>query len=116
MKYKLLYFASLADRERADAMYAARGAKLEPGAGLREDRFAFRLRERAVGLVVEPLHFARFVVIAYPAFERHAAARSHVRKRALFRVGVDRRIAERKTIHPPETGGRNTTSSPSASA
>ncbi|MFO1428257.1 MAG: hypothetical protein U1F11_15065 [Steroidobacteraceae bacterium] len=59
----------LADRERADAVHAARVLHAEARDGLLDDALALAHRELFEGLVLEPRDGVALVVVAHPAFE-----------------------------------------------
>src|SRR6185369_1680661 len=103
----------LTDLQRAGAVHAMRIDDREFLARFGDDALALALRQCAVGLVTQPLHFAACVVIAHPTFERHAGTGACVRELARERGGVDWKFAQFEHHYPPDTGGRKTTSSPS---
>src|SRR5262245_1639534 len=77
------------DRELADAMLAVHGRDGETRHGLGNDALTFLLGDRLMRFVLERLHGFAFVVIADPAFERHAGARRAAFELTLARGRID---------------------------
>ncbi len=102
----------VAKRQRAHAVHAggARDAKLR--ARFFDDARAFLFRELGERFVFQARDRVAFVVVAHPAFEGRETAAALVAHFALQGDGVERTRAEAKWIHPPATGGMNTTASP----
>src|SRR5579885_784481 len=99
------------------AVHACRVQDFKSYTRLLDDLRALGFREFRIGLIGEPANRAAFVAIAHAAFERDDRANAGVSQLARQRVGIDRRFAKREDFHqPPETGGKNAISSPSASA
>ena len=76
------------------------------------DALTFLVGELFERFVLEARHVVTFIVIAHPALERGVAARSGVFERCAIRVRRQLRLAEGERVHPPATGGMNTTVSP----
>ena len=79
------------------------------------DARAFLLGELGEGFVFEARDGQTLVVIAHPAFEGRETAAGHVAHFALQRRRIERGAAEPERVHPPATGGMNTTASPAFS-
>ena len=62
------------------------------------------------------MHRTAFVVIAYPAFEDDARTCAGVVEALFLDSWVDAVFGQAEAVHPPDTGGRKTTSSPSVMA
>src|SRR5687768_5825575 len=106
----------IADRERSGAMHAGGARDAEAADGFVHDACAFFFRELRERLVFEPRDGVAFVVIADPAFESREPSAGVVTQLELQRRDVQRRFAEAEfAVHPPATGGMNTTESPAAS-
>ncbi len=76
------------------------------------DARAFLFGELGERFVFQARDGVAFVVVAHPAFEGRETAAGLVAHLALQGGGVERLVAEAKRIHPPATGGMNTTASP----
>src|ERR1700689_2882592 len=82
-----------------------------------EDALTFTQCERREGFVFQSQHAAACVVIAYPALERNVAAARRILHLTAQLFRQQYALTEKKLgFHPPATGGRNTTVSPSFSA
>src|SRR6185503_4871300 len=111
----------VANSERAETMHAGRARDAETFAGLGDDACTFLLCKFDERLVLQPRNCQALVVIAHPAFEGCEAAAGVIAHGALQRRGIECALAEGKrrgagrSVHPPATGGTNTTASPALS-
>ena len=80
---------ALAYRELADAMLAVHGCHGEARQRFGDDARTLLLGDRLMRLVLERLHGLAVVVVAYPAFERHARAGRAPFELALARSRID---------------------------
>src|SRR5690606_31302870 len=80
-----------------------------------EDGLSLACSQGLIGLVFECDDVAPFIVVAHPSFENDARPRSQVVQLPGLYGCIDCRGRKVKAAHPPDTGGRNTTSSPSCS-
>src|SRR6185295_13698940 len=92
---------AVADRELADAMLAKRSVDRKPLLRFGQDLRALFLGNAFVRLVFERLNGFAVVVIADPAFERHARTGGALHELALARFGVDR---HRRDLEGHEAG------------
>src|SRR5882672_2243366 len=72
-------------------------------------------RQRRVGFVFQARDALALIVIAHPALEGGIGAAARIAELSAQCRRVERHRAEAKGAHPPATGGRNTTVSPSLS-
>jgi hypothetical protein len=79
----------LAERKITDAMYAARVGHTEFHACFFDDARTLSNSESFEGLVFEAAHFATFIEIAHPTFERGITAAGGIFQRSPQGVGVE---------------------------
>src|SRR5665213_1405371 len=104
----------LADLQCPDAVSAVGMLEPEAFAGFRQDAFAFAQRQRRKSLVLQALDGTAFVVIAHRAFKGDVAAAGRMTQGLLQPLRFQRQLVQAEAIHPPATGGRKATVSPSA--
>src|SRR5690606_4627002 len=108
---------TVADLEPADAMLGEDLEHVETLLRLGDDLLALGDGDRLVRLVLEQGDLVTVLVIAHPAFERHARAGARVTKALFERARIDRGRANREAHRqPPATGGKNSPSSPCVSS
>jgi hypothetical protein len=111
--------SNVTDREGTDSMHAGGASDAKAAHGFRHDARAFLFCELRERLVFQARDRVSFVVIANPALESRETAAGIVAQLALQRRTVQWGFAERERVetgvHPPATGGMNTTASPAAS-
>src|ERR1700722_18686054 len=95
-------------------MRAVGTLEAEARARLRQNARALAQRERCEGFVLEAPHAVALVMIAYRALKADAGATARVRQRGAQSLRIQWRLVQAEGAHPPATGGRNTTVSPSA--
>ena len=103
----------LANRQAAGAMHGGCGTHGKARSCFGKDLPAFAQGQRCEGLVIESLHGATLIVIAHPAFEDHTGTGTGIIEPTRLGRAVNRIRAKAEAVHPPDTGGRKTISSPS---
>ena len=104
----------VAQLQAAQRMHAQRVFDLKPLHRFADDALSLFHPEALVGLVLQLLHVATIVVIAYPTLETDIATAGLIAQRRHVVARRHRAANETKRAHPPATGGMNTTESPSA--
>ena len=99
----------------AEPMHAQRVADSKAFARFGDDAFALAHRQRHEGLVFQSSDALALVVIAHPALEGRKSAAAGSASSARRACVSSALLLKRNAVHPPATGGRNTTLSPSAS-
>ena len=82
--------------------------------GLVDDPPAFLFSHRPVNFIFESLDRLAFVVIANPAFKYHQRTATVISHGIFSCICINRGTTDRE-LHPPATGGKNNTTSPSFS-
>src|SRR5690606_33155028 len=79
-----------ADRQLAGAVHAVGVEDVERRQGFGQDRLAFTLRQRRIGLVAQAVDVAVVVVVAHPALETGVGANARVEQLRTQGGGVER--------------------------
>src|SRR5262249_439784 len=104
-----------ADLQTTETMHAARVNDGKALPRFLENLGAFLDAQRLEGFVFQRGDGQTFVVIAHAAFETSDAAGRGIGQRGVQLADIHGNGAEGKVTHPPDTGGMNTTESPSCS-
>jgi len=105
----------ISNSQIANPVYAKCLARAVSLRSFRNDSTPFLEGKWLVSLIFQFQHFAAFILVSYPAFEGAESAASRVTELLPVILRPQRFSAQMKQIHPPATGGINTTESPSAS-